>query len=255
MGTLVRWVAALGMLAQVAQAGPMEKEEFFGLIGGVYHSTQPSQASMGESEGIRIVEKEGEIFLENHLFTGTKHLPAIYQVANFECYNHAITSTTCAFHLNLVDQGVFVHFLGIHPNVRVDRLSPILGLEISADFERAEGHVADTLVTKGEFVPEVQPVKIDTTLNILTNANGFTAYIFDLDKPGVSNCNGTCAQEWPPILVGSASLQVPFTVVTRKDGTKQVAYKGKPLYLYVEDSGPGDQSGDGYSSVWHTARP
>jgi predicted lipoprotein with Yx(FWY)xxD motif len=32
-----------------------------------------------------------------------------------------------------------------------------------------------------------------------------------------------------------------------------VAYKGKPLYLFIKDAKAGDMTGDGVGDVWHTA--
>ena len=45
-----------------------------------------------------------------------------------------------------------------------------------------------------------------------------------------------------------------YTVVTRDDGSKQWAYKGKPLYLWVKDAKPGDRTGDGFNKVWSVVR-
>ena len=33
----------------------------------------------------------------------------------------------------------------------------------------------------------------------------------------------------------------------------QWAYDGKPLYLWIKDTKPGDMTGDGVNDVWHTA--
>jgi len=43
--------------------------------------------------------------------------------------------------------------------------------------------------------------------------------------------------------------------VTRPDGSKQWAFKGKPLYKWSKDEEPGDTTGDGVNKVWHAARP
>ena len=43
--------------------------------------------------------------------------------------------------------------------------------------------------------------------------------------------------------------------ITRDDGGKQWAYKGKPLYTFHKDEKPGDVSGDGVNNVWHIAAP
>jgi len=46
-----------------------------------------------------------------------------------------------------------------------------------------------------------------------------------------------------------------WTVVARDDGSKQWAYKGKPLYTWVKDAKPGDVTGDGVNNVWRIAQP
>ena len=45
-------------------------------------------------------------------------------------------------------------------------------------------------------------------------------------------------------------------IVTRDDGSKQWAYKGRPLYHWVKDAKPGDMTGDGFlNNSWHVAKP
>ena len=46
-----------------------------------------------------------------------------------------------------------------------------------------------------------------------------------------------------------------LSINTRDDGSKQWAYKGKPLYFWAKDAKPGDKTGDGINQVWHTAKP
>ena len=46
-----------------------------------------------------------------------------------------------------------------------------------------------------------------------------------------------------------------YMVITRDDGKKQWAMKGKPLYYWMKDSKPGDKTGEGVNNVWHTAKP
>jgi len=89
----------------------------------------------------------------------------------------------------------------------------------------------------------------------LTNAAGMTLYTFDRDTGDKSTCNGPCATNWPPLTAtGDAKATGDWTVVTRDDGTKQWAYKGKPLYTWNKDTKPGDKTGDGVNNVWHTAK-
>ncbi|MBZ8142433.1 hypothetical protein CLD22_21350 [Rubrivivax gelatinosus] len=92
---------------------------------------------------------------------------------------------------------------------------------------------------------------------VLVGANGRTLYTFDRDAtPGKSACNGPCATNWPPLAAASdAKDHGDWSVVTRDDGTKQWAYKGKPVYYWSKDQKPGDRTGDGVNGVWHAARP
>lgn len=92
---------------------------------------------------------------------------------------------------------------------------------------------------------------------VLTNSAGMTLYTFDKDVAGVgkSTCNGPCATNWPPLLAAAdAKAQGDYTIITRDDGTKQWAYKGKPLYLWIKDGKPGDRTGDGFNNAWRLAR-
>ena len=91
---------------------------------------------------------------------------------------------------------------------------------------------------------------------VLVGANGMTLYVFDKDSAGKSSCNGPCATNWPPLYaMDEAAPAGEYSVVTRDDGKKQWALKGKPLYFWVKDQKPGDRSGDGVNNVWHVAKP
>ncbi|MFG5384174.1 hypothetical protein [Yoonia sp. R2-816] len=94
------------------------------------------------------------------------------------------------------------------------------------------------------------------TNGILTDANGMSLYTFDPDTATSSACNGGCAQNWPPLYAAADADETgKFTTITRQDGTKQWAYDGQPLYLWVNDRAPGDTTGDGVGGNWHLARP
>ena len=92
----------------------------------------------------------------------------------------------------------------------------------------------------------------------LVAANGMTLYTFDKDTAGSgkSVCNGACAALWPPLMAAQSDQPAgAWGIVTRDDGAKQWAYKGKPLYFWHLDKKPGDTTGDGFKKVWHVARP
>ena len=100
-----------------------------------------------------------------------------------------------------------------------------------------------------------------TTLgNVLVNNAGLTLYTYSYDMhPGTSTCAGTCAVVWPPLLVvgtptyGAGLSASAFSPITRTDGTKQLAYSGKPLYLDAGDTAPGQVLGDG-AGGFHAAK-
>jgi len=93
---------------------------------------------------------------------------------------------------------------------------------------------------------------------VYVGPNGMTLYTFDRDTmgSGKSVCNGQCATNWPPLMASGSSMSSgDWTVVTRDDGTKQWAYRGKPVYYWVKDTKPGDRTGDGVNNAWRIARP
>lgn len=93
--------------------------------------------------------------------------------------------------------------------------------------------------------------------NVLTDAKGMSLYTFDKDMDGKSACNGPCATNWPALKAeASDAAGDGYTIITRDDGSKQWAHKGKPLYTFSKDTKPGDITGDGFlNGAWHLAMP
>jgi predicted lipoprotein with Yx(FWY)xxD motif len=90
----------------------------------------------------------------------------------------------------------------------------------------------------------------------LVNDKGMTLYTYDRDSSGKATCSGQCATLWPPFApAADAKAAGDWSVVTRSDGAKQWAYKGKPLYTWKDDKKPGDILGDGVNNVWRIAAP
>jgi len=100
------------------------------------------------------------------------------------------------------------------------------------------------------------PAGVSVSSGVLTDSKGMTLYTWDNDKtPGQSSCMGNCLKNWPALMApADAKPMGDWTVVTRDDGSKQWAYKGKPLYTWVKDAKPGDMTGDNVGGTWHTAR-
>jgi predicted lipoprotein with Yx(FWY)xxD motif len=107
---------------------------------------------------------------------------------------------------------------------------------------------------------QTAPAKVADTSKgkSLVDSKGMTLYVFDRDTTaGKSACNGPCATNWPPLTAAAdAKPEGDWTVITRDDGGKQWAYKGKPLYTWKSDTKPGDATGDGVANnAWHIAAP
>jgi predicted lipoprotein with Yx(FWY)xxD motif len=93
-------------------------------------------------------------------------------------------------------------------------------------------------------------------VTVLTNSMGFTLYSFAPDTPTTSKCNGTCAQNWPPVTgpVTAAGVAGTFGTIKRSDGSVQATFDGHPLYTFVGDTAPGQNKGNGLNAaggLWH----
>ncbi len=98
----------------------------------------------------------------------------------------------------------------------------------------------------------------------LVDGKGRTVYLFEADKPNMSNCSGACASAWPPLPAG-AKPQVKGGVAAAKvttikgaDGKPQLAYAGHPLYYYAGDTKAGATGGQGldqFGAPWYVVTP
>ena len=108
----------------------------------------------------------------------------------------------------------------------------------------SSGNSLGALVGDSEFGP------------ILIGSNGLTLYGFTNDTAAASTCFGTCADAWPPVIVGpdwtvSSDLDAGiFATTVRDDGQLQLVAGKWPLYYYVEDLAPGDVTGQTSGDVW-----
>ena len=88
----------------------------------------------------------------------------------------------------------------------------------------------------------------------LTGASGRALYLWVADKGGKSVCSGACASVWPPVTtkgtpnVTGGALASDVGTTSRSDGTKQLTYKGHPLYYYAADTSAGQTTGQGSNS-------
>src|SRR5437764_3764808 len=98
-------------------------------------------------------------------------------------------------------------------------------------------------------------VKTGTTSlgTVLVNSKGRTLYHLTVEKKGKFICTGSCTQLWHPLRPAHGKKATgtvgSLNVVKRPDGTKQVAYKGSPLYSFAQDTRPGLAKGEGFKDV------
>ena len=114
--------------------------------------------------------------------------------------------------------------------------------------------VAFTLAACGTMTAPA-PARVNN--GALVGTNGMSLYSFDKDaaNAGKSACNGPCATLWPPLMAtASDQSSGAWTLVVRDDGSRQWAYKGKPVYFYQADKQAGDRAGDNFKDVWHTVK-
>jgi predicted lipoprotein with Yx(FWY)xxD motif len=82
-------------------------------------------------------------------------------------------------------------------------------------------------------------------------------YVSDRDGPGTSACNVGCDMAWPPLQPSEMDTTKPigdWSVIKRHDGSKQWAYKGRPVYLRYHDSIEAP-TGNGVDGVWRFLEP
>jgi len=75
------------------------------------------------------------------------------------------------------------------------------------------------------------------------------------DRGRASACQGTCAVFWPPVLTAGRPQAGPgvdqrgLGVIMRPDGSQQVTYHGRPLYLFNQDAYIGGASPVGTQGI------
>jgi predicted lipoprotein with Yx(FWY)xxD motif len=120
--------------------------------------------------------------------------------------------------------------------------------------------VASTIVAvamSGYALGQTMPAKVLATNGVLTDAKGMTLYTFDNDKEAnKSACTGNCANVWPALKAEASDKDTgDWKVITRDDGSKQWAFKGKPVYYFGMDKAAGDKTGEGRGNgAWHVAK-
>jgi predicted lipoprotein with Yx(FWY)xxD motif len=100
--------------------------------------------------------------------------------------------------------------------------------------------------------------QVDSVGSVVTDSKGMTLYRFDKDtaNPSASNCEGPCADTWPPMTTTATQIHLEgvdknlVATIARKDGSVQLTLGGWPLYRYAKDTAAGDAKGQGVGNAW-----
>jgi predicted lipoprotein with Yx(FWY)xxD motif len=88
---------------------------------------------------------------------------------------------------------------------------------------------------------------------ILVTRNGLTLYSLSAERHGRFICTTAfCLSLWKPLVVAPGVKPTGvsgLTVVKRPDAKRQVAFRGAPLYRFVQDTKPGQVKGNGFKDV------
>ena len=147
--------------------------------------------------------------------------------------------------------------------------TPIPSVAVPASPSAAAASPSDEASPSGSATAEAEyELKIaagsGAVTNFLTGEDGKTLYIFKADtaNSGKSVCNGDCATNWPPYAADDLDEVKPdsgvtgkLAIITRDDGSKQLAYNGMPLYYFAGDKAAGDTNGQGLNGKWFVATP
>ena len=133
------------------------------------------------------------------------------------------------------------------------RWSPVLTVAAAGLALAACGGAATAASVTGSATKS-KDVKTASTSRgtILVNSKGRSLYDLSVEKKNHFICTGTCTKTWHPLRSKHKSPTGTvghLSFLKRPDGTKQVAYKGHPLYTFSGDSKAGDTNGQGFKDV------
>jgi predicted lipoprotein with Yx(FWY)xxD motif len=107
----------------------------------------------------------------------------------------------------------------------------------------------------GAVQAQALPSGVKMADGVMTDAAGKPLYVYTMDTmKGMSHCEGRCAAAWPPLVApAGAKATGDWSIITRDDGSKQWAYKDKPLYTFAKDT-PGKPATGGDVPNWKLAK-
>jgi predicted lipoprotein with Yx(FWY)xxD motif len=138
----------------------------------------------------------------------------------------------------------------MRPQSVVIMAAVLLQLVWAAPSRASQHQGADTLPTKGDinlpYPAEIDLEQESAGWTYRLNQNQSPLYMSTADPPGKSACNGACAKRWIPVVPqANAKPLGDWSIIVRKDGRHQWAFKGHPVYTYVKDTSEKPTGGSG----------
>jgi predicted lipoprotein with Yx(FWY)xxD motif len=99
---------------------------------------------------------------------------------------------------------------------------------------------------------------------MLFDGKGRALYLFTRERTSRARCYGDCAVAWPPfyargaLKAGAGAKTRLLGTTRRRDGRRQVTYRGHPLYYYVTDVKSGQvtcQNVEEFGGTWLVVAP
>ncbi|MFF7975027.1 hypothetical protein [Streptomyces sp. NPDC007905] len=97
--------------------------------------------------------------------------------------------------------------------------------------------------------------------SVVTDDKGMTLYRYGKDRPAPSKwtCAGSCTQTWMPVIVDdsvqASGVEKSLLGTVHRNGMKQLALAGWPLYRYVGDTKAGLMNGQDKDKEWYAITP
>ena len=116
----------------------------------------------------------------------------------------------------------------------------------------------------------LQTAENDTHGKYVVTAGGNPLYVFSADQPrsagteAESRCVESCAKEWPPLISDAGAVASPdinpdlISKAEREDGSSQVLFAGRPLYVHTGDGAAEAPDGHGrqaFGGMWQLVAP
>ena len=116
----------------------------------------------------------------------------------------------------------------------------------------------------------LQTAENDRHGTYMVTAGGHPLYVFSADQPrsagseAESRCVEDCAREWPPLVAEAGAVASPeinpdlISKAERQDGSSQVLFDGRPIYVHAADGAAEAPKGHGeqaFGGVWQLIAP